>query len=78
MKHKVDRKKFVEFFVATTARMTKMFTIREDLIKGGEFIITADDILKNLDTIPTNMVINYKGDGLAVLAKDCELVYVTK
>lgn len=71
--YRLDRKRFIMYYT-NTEHLSKLISrkrIVEDLIKGSEFIITAQDLLDNLYTIPGSLV----GVEGRVLAKDCELYY---
>lgn len=72
-KYQLDRKRFILYYQDTywLTTMIKKKTIIQDLIKGSEYIITAQDILNKMETIPGCLV----GVDGRVLVSDCELVY---
>lgn len=71
-KYKLERGKFISYYPSIVFQLTTQSLIIEDLIKGGEFIITAEDVLANLTEVDGRLV------GLeigSVNPKDCELYY---
>jgi hypothetical protein len=77
-KHKLNRKKFIEWASLRNFIGENRKQITEDLIKGGEYILTAQDILDNIELggIPVYIVIDYRGLDQYVFARDCKLVYI--
>lgn len=72
-KYQLDRKRFILYYQDTfkfTSKIKKK-TIVQELIKGSEFIITAQDILDSMETIPGCLV----GVDGRVATTDCELIY---
>lgn len=76
-KYNLDRKKFIEWVSLKNFINDVRPQIQDDLIKGGEYIITADEILNNIQfkEIPTHLLIDYSGKGKYVSAKECALIY---
>ena len=73
-KYQLDRKRFILYYQDThkiTAKINKKTIIR-NLILGSEFVITAEDILNSMETIPGCLV----GVIGSVSARDCELIYI--
>ncbi len=71
IKPKLDRRDLVNHNIEIILRLTQIDRIRDNLIKSGEFIITAEDILEAIDTIPGPLV----DRDSPVKAKDCQIVY---
>lgn len=67
----IDRKDLINHHISELLMMTSIDKIREDIIKSGEFIITAEDILASLDSIPGPLV----GQVEAVKPEQCKIVY---
>ena len=72
-KYQLDRKRFILYYENTLSltSMIKKKKIVNDLIKGSEFIITAQDLLDSMETIPGCLV----GVSGRIATSDCELVY---
>jgi len=72
-KYKLDRKVFLLYYQDTPffLLMIKKKIIVNDMILGGEFVITAQDVLDSMETIPGALV----GVQGKVLSSDCELIY---
>lgn len=70
-KYKLDRKKFIEYYPIGIHGMIDYDQVKNDLIKGSEFILSAQDILDSMDFIAGKLV----GEPLNVKASDCELIY---
>jgi len=69
--YQLDRKQFIEWYPAEVWKMLDPMGVRQDLIKGGEFILSAQDVLDSMQFVSGKLV-GAPGD---VLAKNCELVY---
>ena len=70
-KYQLDRTKFIHWYSNKVWLMTFQPIILEDLIKGGEFILTAEDVLNSIEYIKGSLV----GQSVDVRSSDCELVY---
>lgn len=70
-KYKLDRKKFIEWYVQDVHGMIEISQVVDDLVKGSEFCVTAEDVLNRRITIAGKLV----GVHGEVLASDCELIY---
>lgn len=55
-KYKLERKKFIEWVCISCFADQFEDKIKEDLIKGSEFIITAEDLLARCKIIPTKLL----------------------
>lgn len=71
--YKLDRRKFVEHYTKFLFQLTTVDKIKEDLILGGEFIVTAEDMLSNLSKVDGTLVGLSK--GVTVNPKNCVLYY---
>ena len=75
MKYKLDRRKFIEYVDKYEPLPEWMSNVKEDLIKGGEFIFTAQDLLDScLDEIPGELLV--PPISYIVSSEDCELIYI--
>ena len=77
IKYPLDREKFIHYFPIQVAMMIMLHDVYKALIEGSEFILTAQDVLDKMDTVPTHLLIAYQGIPGVVRASDCELVYMT-
>ena len=50
-KYQLDRKKFIEYYPVEIWGMLEISQVTDDLIKGSEFVLTAEDILKRVEYI---------------------------
>ena len=71
LKYKLDRKKFIEYYPLQVLAKIDYDQVRNDLIKGSEFILTAQDILDDMVYVEGSLV----GQENPVFACDCELTY---
>jgi hypothetical protein len=73
MAFQLDRTRFIRYYEDTIAfnKFIKKKVVVEDLVKGGEFVFTAQDFLDSLNTIPGCLV----GVDGRVPAEECTLVY---
>ena len=76
-RYKVNRKKLIEHYPHIIFSLTQVNdNMKEDLIKGGEFILSAQNILDNINIV--------KGYVLEppilknVSSKDCEIIYLSQ
>lgn len=76
IKYQIDRKKFVSYYPVIISKLADPKIIMYDLIAGGEFILTAEDILNQVLTVPTRLLVDYQGIPGAVLASECEFKFV--
>jgi len=47
----LDRKRFIEYYATTIFKLIQASIITEDLIKGSEYILTAEDVLEKVGMI---------------------------
>ena len=76
IKYKVDRKKFMEYYILNIARMVQLDVVTDDLIKGSEFVLTEMDILNSVGLVDSKVLHNYTGKALLVPASKCEFIYI--
>ena len=50
-KYKLDRKKFIEYYPVEIWGMLEISQVTDDLIKGSEFVLTAEDILEKVEWV---------------------------
>ena len=50
-KYQLSRKKFVEYYPTVLFGMVSKEKIEDDLIKGSEFVITAEELLEKVEWI---------------------------
>jgi hypothetical protein len=73
-RYNIQRDDLIKNHLDIVIRKLDLDQVVNDLIKGGEFILTADDILSELDTIPGPAV----GTLKCVKAEECGIVYNKK
>ena len=75
--YEVDREAFIRWaFSGYKSKVDKfIINLKQDLIKGGEFIITAEELLTKFSVVPASMVLNYDGPDTTVYSRKCHLVY---
>jgi len=71
VKYQLDRKKFIEYYPLQVHALMDYNQVRNDLVKGGEFILTAQDVLDNMVYVEGKLV----GQDKPIFACDCELTY---
>jgi len=55
-KYKLNRKTFIEWVASDNPDLlTSLSAIKDDLIKGGEYILTAQDVLDTYNEIPSHL-----------------------
>jgi len=69
--YEIDRAVFIEHYLDVVFDLVNLNTIKKDLIQGGEFILTAEELLQSLSFIPGKLV----GTKLPVKSSECKLVY---
>ena len=72
MQYKLDRQVLVEYYPVELAGLTHINLISLDLEIGGEFIISAQDLLEHIEWIEGKLV----GSPTAVHHSNIELVYI--
>ena len=70
-KYKISREDLIKHNLEIIIRKVDLDQVVKDLIKGSEFILTAQDILDSLDVVPGYMV----GTSHNVKPKDCQIIY---
>lgn len=70
-RYKLERRAFVNYYSIKLFQLANIDTIREDLILGGEFILTAEEMLANLTQVEGKLV----GVTGTVDAKQCDLYF---
>ena len=74
--YKIDRRKFIDYCLADKDDIILVTTnIKKHLKDGGEFIVTATELLDQCHSIPTGILDNYKGSDEYVKGSECELIY---
>lgn len=73
-KYKINREPFIRYVSrGYLGSLIQQNTMIDDLIKGGEYVLTAEDILQMKDQWPGYLV---EGEAPHVVdTKDCELIY---
>ena len=73
-KYKIDRTKFINWLSRNyLGSMIQINRMMDDLIKGGEYAVTADELLQMQKHVPGYLI---EGEcPVSVDAKDCELIY---
>lgn len=74
--YKLDRTKFIDWLLEDIDDI-EVWTrdMKDDLKKGGEFVITASECLNTIQQLPKYLVEDHKGDSDFVDGADCELIY---
>ena len=74
----LNRKKFIKWCSLRCFLEDNRLQIVDDLVKSGEYIITAEDLLNNIQfsIIPTTLLEGYTGDKKYVNSTDCKLIYI--
>lgn len=79
-KYQIERKDLVDY-VLTDEFVNKLIpAMRKDITMGGEFILTAEDLLKSVELVPAIYTKEFnpvESSGF-VLAKECAPVYNKK
>ena len=75
--YEVDREAFILWaFNGYKAKVDRFIVnLKQDLVMGGEFVITADELFSRFTAIPASMVLNYEGKDSTVYTSKCHLVY---
>lgn len=76
-KYKVDRQLLINSLDRfDLSKLTQ--DMRNSLVLGGEFIVTAEDVLDSLAMVPAKLLTNHDptSDPSFVKPVDCEVVYV--
>ena len=68
--YNLKREDLINYYFEIVINKLALDQVRDDLIKGGEFILTAQDILDELEEIPGPLV----GQIKPVDSIDCRLV----
>ena len=73
-KHKIDRARFIHWLTRNyLGSILQSEQMVDDLTKGGEYVVTADELLQMQKHIPGYLI---KGSTeVSVPAEDCELIY---
>jgi hypothetical protein len=77
--YRLDRTKFINWICTSCFFEQRWRDIKDDLIKGSEYVVTAQDFLDNIDNIPSFLV--DEADTilqLHVRNDECELYYNPK
>ena len=77
-KFKVDRLKFIQYYPVQVAMSIALDHVQDDLVKGGEFILSAEQILKMVPDVPKYLLVDYTGDQRTVPNTECEFIYVQR
>ena len=56
----------------------QQFSMKEDVKKSGEFIITAQDCLDTVGYIPGNLLVPKEHFEVEYDPKECEFIYITE
>jgi hypothetical protein len=72
-KYPIDRKEFLSYYRSRIDAMTEQSVVMDDLVKGSEFILTAEDVLHSVERISPHFV----GGRINVKGTDCYLYYST-
>jgi hypothetical protein len=70
-KFKLDRKKFIEYYPIELAKLIERDIVTDDIIKGNEFVVTAEDLLQAVGYIEGRLM----GHTAPVHFSDIELFY---
>jgi len=69
--YNIDRTDLIKHNLEIVIRKLDLDQVVKDLIKGGEFILTAQDILDSLDIVPGAMI----GVRHDVKPGECKIIY---
>ena len=69
--YNIDRTDLIKHNLEIVIRKLDLDQVVKDLIKGGEFILTAQDILDSLDIVPGAMI----GEVYNVKPGECKIIY---
>jgi len=69
--YNIDRTDLIKHNLEIVIRKLDLDQVVQDLIKGGEFILTAQDILDSLDIVPGAMI----GEHHDVKPGECKIIY---
>ena len=77
----INRKAFIDWvYVYHPFKFVNVTKITDDIIKGGEFILTADELLNSFKEIPANLLVNPTKkdikDNVVIQTEDCVLKYI--
>jgi len=76
----LDRERFIRWVASERPEnLYNLYNILDDIIKGGECVITAEDVLSNFNEIPIELLDTYDKKGMrnivSVSAKSCYFIY---
>lgn len=72
--YNLSREKFITWICTSCFFEKEGARIKEDLIKGSEFIVTAQDLLDNTQNIPSHLI-DEEVDSRYVRNDQCVLYY---
>jgi hypothetical protein len=72
--YNLNRKSFILWICTSCFFEREGSRIKEDLIKGSEFIVTAQDLLDSVDNIPVHLL-DEPAEGSHVRNDQCKLYY---
>jgi hypothetical protein len=72
--YKLSRTKFINWICTSCFFEREGSRIKDDLIKGSEFIVTAQDLLDSVDNVPAHLI-DEEVDTRYVRNDQCVLYY---
>jgi hypothetical protein len=75
--YRLNRTKFIEWICTSCFFEQRGQEIKDDLIKGSEYIVTAQDLLDNCDNVPAHLI-DEDVDTRHVRNTDCVFYYNPK
>jgi hypothetical protein len=75
--YKLNRTKFITWICTSCFFEREGLRIKDDLIKGSEFVVTDQDLLNSCTVIPSHLV-DGETEHHTVLASECKLYYNPK